>query len=866
MSSSTPPADTAYDVVYTEGLVLPDEGCCFHCGEPLPKVPFVAYVLGADRQMCCLGCQLAAQSIVEAHLEQYYLDRQKISRMASMPAKLDFGVYNHEEIKAQFSYQEGDSSVAELSVVGLRCAACTWLIESRLNKIEGVGLCQVNLTQQRMRVAWHEERVDIGTILQAINEIGYDAKPYRQDTHEAEMKRQNKIMLIRLGVAAIGAMQAMMFSIGLYFGQYSGMAAEHRDFLRLVAMIVSIPVVFYAGLPFFRSAMTALKVRQVNMDVPVSIALVLTFLASSYAVLTKSGETYFDSVAMFVFFLLAGRYVEHTARLKAANLAADLLTVEPKLVNLLSSDKALWQAWQSSENELDATKNRLNQAVDIDRYLQNLPTQGVPTHEVAVGDIIQVAAGDEIVADGVLLSASANVSQGLLTGEGELIAKYQGDVLLGGSQNDAEALVMMVTKARSDSQLALIDRLINRALSEKPKIAVDADRMARWFVARVLVLSFLVFVLWWWIDPSHALWATVAVLVATCPCALSLATPMALTVATNRLAQKQLLVTRGHTVPTLAQVTHVAFDKTGTLTTGTPNLLAVQLYRTVDLNQGDKADMVASYKAIAAALEMGSRHPMAQSLIAAAKGLHLPKVAECTYYAGGGIEAWIDGRQWRIGHGKFASTSEHRPDLAAYGANMSASLAVADGDQNFQVVADFYFNDSLRTDAKAIVQSLQKQGICPIMLTGDPNENAKILGDELGVQSYLGLLPEDKVQHIQALQKQGAVVLMVGDGINDAPVLAAADVSVAMANATDLAQVASDGVLLGSKLEPIVHAIAIAKKTQSIIRQNLRWAFFYNTAIIIPAAIGYVPPWAAAIGMSLSSLLVVLNALRIKRL
>lgn len=266
-----------------EAIMLPDADACFHCGEKLPKAKFETVVLGESRVMCCLGCQLVAQSIVEAGLEQYYLDRRTISPTASLPDALNFEVYNHEDIKAQFTYEESGATVTELSVIGLRCAACTWLIERKLHQLDGVGFCQVNLTQQRMRVAWDETVVSIAQILQAVHLVGYDAKPYRADSHNEMMRRHNKAMLIRLLIAGFGAMQAMMFSVGLYFGEYSGIADEHRDFLRMVSMIVSVPVVGYAGLPFFASAWSAIKARQINMDVPVSVALLLTFFASSYA-------------------------------------------------------------------------------------------------------------------------------------------------------------------------------------------------------------------------------------------------------------------------------------------------------------------------------------------------------------------------------------------------------------------------------------------------------------------------------------------------------------------------------------------------------------------------------------------------------
>lgn len=848
-----------------QSLVLPPDGACFHCGEILPKEPFFTMIFEENRPMCCLGCQLASKSIVEMGLEQYYLDRREISPTASLPTAMNFEAYNHDDIKSQFVYREDGASTAELSVANLRCTACTWLIETRLRQLDGIRACQVNLTQQRMRVSWHEGATNIGEILGAVHSVGYDARPYRQDTHEAMMKRQNKQMLIRLGVAAVGAMQAMMFSIGMYFGDYSGMAEEHRHFLRFVALVVTLPVIFYAGVPFFRSAYNALKARQVNMDVPVSVALITTFLASLYATLTGSGETYFDSVSMFIFFLLAGRYIEQNARLKASNMASDLVVIEPILVQKLAQDEALLTHHQN--NELNASL--------IDDWWQthqNLTKEVSPSnsHEdkvlaqaVKVGDVIWVDAGSQIICDGVLLSETATVSQSLLTGESDLIVKHRGDKMVGGSQNDAQPFVMLVTAEVDDSQIALIDRLMNRAMSEKPQIAQDADKMSRWFVARVLVLSALVFAVWWFIDSSQALWATVAVLVATCPCALSLATPIALTVATNRLAGLGFLATRGHTVQSLSEISHACFDKTGTLTVGQANLLAIVCKNT------DKDEQTHALK-LACSLEIGSKHPVAKALLTAGHGLHLPKVEHSTHHTAGGVEGQIEGKLYRIGHERFVLAEGELPhefteNLACHHANMSVLLSVYHEDK-WQVLARFYFNDAIRTDAHTLIDELKKRHITPIMLTGDPNPNALEVAKTLGIeQAYFGLSPSDKVAHIKALQERGHKVLMVGDGINDAPVLGVANVSVAMAGSADLAQVSADGVLLGGQLTAIARAVAVAVTSQAIIRQNLRWALIYNSAVLLPAGFGYVPPWLAAIGMSLSSLVVVVNALRIKR-
>lgn len=866
MSNSAPRASTNLPDTYmadTTELVLPPDGCCFHCGDPLPSEPFYTPVLGEARAMCCLGCELAAQSIVEAGLEQYYLDRSTINRTASLPDALyQLQAYDHREIQAQFVYQQDQLSVAELSVTNLRCAACSWLIESRLHALDGVAQCQVNLTQQRMRVLWDETRLPISQILAAIQAIGYDAKPYRQDTHVAMLARHNRRMVFQLGVAALGAMQAMMFAVGMYFGDYYGMAAQDKQFLRWVSLFVSIPVVLLAGAPFFASAWSALRARQVNMDVPIALAIVLTFAASIYATTSGTGETYYDSVSMLIFFLLAGKYVEHNARSKAANLAQDLVVVEPILVAKLGEYAVL------SADELAALP-----VSQLDALLKNAdtvtPDNLVSAPSLKVGDIVRIDAGSSVISDGILLSAHATVSQSLLTGESDLINKQRGDAIVGGSQNDSQPFVMQVTALPNDSQIGIIDRLVNRALSEKPQIARRADRMARWFVARVLLIASVVFVAWYVIEPEHAVWATVAVLVATCPCALSLATPIALTVATNRLASLGFLATRGHTLGALANVTHVAFDKTGTLTYGQPKLLHIEM-----LNDDTAQDKTDALLAIAAGMEVGSRHPIAHALLGAASQLHLPTLDNLQHIAGGGIAADIGEQHYRLGHSAFAldlaQDDNNRalvdlPNLTAHSASTSVTLSrqTATG---WHALAHFYFHDKVRETAQATVHGLQSAGIEVLILTGDPSAQAQQVGQALGIDTvYQGLTPDDKLVHIKALQDQGAVVQMVGDGVNDAPVLAGADVSTAMAGAADLAQVASDSVLIGGHLTAISHAHTVARKTEHIIRQNMRWAIGYNIAVLIPAALGYVPPWLAAIGMSLSSFGVVMNALRLKR-
>lgn len=789
-------------------------GTCYHCGEPLPARPLDVTILGEIRPMCCAGCQAVAAAIVDSGLENYYLERSEISPTAPLPDKLEIlAGYDHPETQSQFVHREDELACAELAVEGLSCAACAWLIERRLQQEPSVRQAAVNLSNHRLRLLWDDTQAPLSRLLADLDQLGYRARPFRQDTHAGKLRQESRRMLKQLGVAALGSMQVMMYAGSLYLGVEEN---EFRDFFRWTCLIVTLPVFFYSGYPFYRSAWISLRNRSLNMDVPVSIALISTFVISVYATLTSTGEIYFDSVSMFIFLLLAGRFLETRARQQAGETANDLSPVMPELAHR-----------QTPEGHED-----------------------VPVTQLQPGDLVMVRPGETIPCDGRVREGLSQVSEALLTGEPLPVDKTPGDSVSGGSQNHDGPLLVEILKSSSGSTLATLNHLINRALAEKPVLAQKADRIARWFSGLVLVLAFGVYAGWYFIDPHRALWATLAVLVATCPCALSLATPVALTLSTHRLARAGFLITRGHVFETLSAATHVVFDKTGTLTEGRLALVAAT---PLQAGSGREACL-----RIAAALEAGSEHPVA---VAFRHQVHadLPAVSHRRNHPGQGLSAEIEGKSWRIGHESFALGKSE----AAKPAEGRLRIWLSADDQ---AVAYFDFEDTVRPQAVKLIQALKARGLTTVLLSGDHSGLPASLGKTLGIDViHGGLSPEDKIRHVERIQAGGGIVVMVGDGINDAPVLGKAHVSVAMGSGADLAQLHSDVVLLGDRIESLDSALRLAGQTRRIIRQNLYWALVYNLAIVPPAALGYISPLLATIGMSASSLLVVLNALRIKR-
>jgi P-type Cu2+ transporter len=774
---------------------------------------------GKTRQACCRGCQAVAQTIIDSGQGAYYTHRTVLpaSPQQAEAELAQLGLYDLPEIQESFVRTETENiREAALILENIVCAACIWLNERHIAGLPGVLSVEINYATRRARVRWDNSRIQLSAILKAVSDIGYIAHPFDPGRYDDIYKRERNTAIKRLAIAGLGMMQVMMYALPTYTA--TDMSADIRLLMSWASLVLTIPVVGYSAWPFFIGAWRDLKRRTLGMDVPVALGVGTAFVASVYSTFSSHGEVYYDSVTMFVFLLLTGRFLEMNARRRAGVAVEELVKLIPAATTRLPD----WPA----RNE-----------------------EQVPVARLAAGDHVLVRPGETLPADGVVVDGDSAVSEAMLTGESQPVSKSVNASVVGGSLNQASPLVVRVDRLGADTRLASIVRLLDRAQSEKPRIGQLADRAAAWFVGLLLLITLGVGLAWIVIDPSKALWIVVSVLVVTCPCALGLATPAALTTATGRLTRLGLLTTRGHALETLARATDLVFDKTGTLTHG-----RLSVRRVVPL--GGRSERTVS--AIAAALEAGSEHPIAKALREAATPIATASRIRNT--PGRGVEGAIDGHTYRLGSPRFAAAGETPPAPPA--SDGSASwVALAD---ESGLIAWFALADTPRADAPDALAALQRLGLRLHLLSGDADATVRAAAQQLGIADWhAGALPEDKLAYVKALQDEGRIVAMVGDGINDAPVLAGAQVSIAMGEGADVAQAAADMVMLGSRLGTLADGVALARKTQRIIRENLGWALAYNLVAIPAAALGHVTPWIAGIGMSASSLLVVLNALRL---
>lgn len=802
---------------------------CFHCGLPCPDSnPLSVKIFEKERAMCCPGCRAVAQAIVDNGLDDYYKYRteQSVKTNSLVPEELEqLKLYDNDKLQSQFvssSSSEPDIKTASLILEGIVCAACVWLNEQHVNQLPGIQSFSINYSTQRARISWDDSQIKLSDILKSIADIGYRAHPFDPGRQESIQKKQRQKALIRLAVAGLGAMQVMMLAIALYAGDYSGISSELKLFFRWVSALIATPVVLYSAQTFFIGAWRDLKRKQLGMDVPVALAIGGAYLASLWATLSGTGQVYFDSVTMFTFFLLVGRFLELRARQRSGEVADSLVKLLPVM----------------------ATRIRDNES------------EQVMVNELCVNDHVRVKPGDIIPADGVIIDGQSSIDESLVTGESYPLRRLVNDKVIGGTVNIESPIIVCITNTGDETVLAGIQRLLDRAQTEKPRIALIADKVASYFVAVILVLAIVVGFAWWQIDSERAFWIVLSMLVVTCPCALSLATPAAMTAATGALTRLGVLVTRAHALETLSKVDTFVFDKTGTLTHGSLALKETILLGSLTERQ---------CHILAATLEQASEHPVAKAFLHL--GSNILAAEKIKAEVGLGVEARIEGKRYRIGQKHWLTEIVKEPlnipedDLVSDGIHSKIYLATDE-----QWLAAYTLEDQLRADAKDMMDQLTELDINTILLSGDQPAVVAKTAQALAIKTYYAeQTPDNKLSVIKELQQKNHLVAMVGDGVNDAPVLAAAQVSIAMGSGTRLAQASSDMVLLSENLRHIGQSIIHARHTFVIVKQNLGWAILYNITALPLAALGFIAPWLAAIGMSASSLFVVINALRLMK-
>lgn len=789
---------------------------CFHCGEPVPPgLDLTVPINGRQEPVCCVGCEAAASWIAGSGLTDYYRLRRTTADTPE-PEIMALEVWDRPALQRQYVHA-ADLRHHEVNLItdGIHCAACTWLIEQAMARVPGLHRVEANPVSRRVWLSWDPDKVRLSALLQRLHHLGFRSRPLDAEAAEDQWQAERRAALKRLGVAGLGMMQAMMYAVALWVGAFDEMETATRDFFRWVAFFVTTPVLVYSAFPFYKGMVRELRAGRLGMDTPVSLALVLAYVGSLVETIRGGPEVYFESVAMFVFFLAIGRFVEMSVRHRS-----------------LQSGEAL--AHRAP-------------AVALKRVGGDA-TETVAVTELEPGDRVRVLPGEALPADGVLVGVDAWVDESLLTGESRPIHKRPGEEVLAGSLCRDRALELEITALGQSTVLAALGRMMDKAARQRPRLARQAERMAAWFVARVLIFTAGAALVWLFLDPTRVFPITLAVLVVCCPCALSLAVPTALAAAQRRLARMGMLVVSGDALEALSRVDTVVFDKTGTLTDAGMSVVSVELLapdHTADQNRA---------LAIAAALETESTHPLARAFAPGARAD--VSAGELETVAGGGVMGCFEGEYWRLGKLEFVTEGCPAP-----GRDDRIYLGCGG-----RLVAAFEIRADLKPDAAETVRELKSLGLEVILLSGDSQAAVARCAATLGIEDHAARMwPQEKLKRVQALQVDGHRVVMVGDGVNDAPVLAGADVALALASGSGLAQSSADVIVATDRLIGVPEIIRSARRTRRVIRQNFGWALSYNLSAVPFAAMGFITPWMAALGMSLSSLAVTLNATRLTR-
>lgn len=776
------------------------------------------------------------QTIHESGLENFYQRLQAAELAPPAEHTQNLEQYDLPEIQADFVSHSNTTAEATLLVEGIHCAACVWLIERALEPLPGVIKAEVNLAHHRLRLQWDTANTKLSTILKRLSAIGYSAVPYDPERAEGAARKQNKSMLYRMAFAGFGVANMMWITVSLYAGELSAskIDQEHKIFFWWVSMILATPVLLYSGWPFLKAGIQGLLNRRPTMDLPITIGVWATYLYSVWIVLQGKGEVYFDIVVTFLFIILIGRYLEGMSRRNAASASARMMEMQPRSATLLADG--------------------VPKLVDV-RTLKH-------------DDQLLVKPGERFAVDGRVVDGESQADESMLTGESRLVDKAVGDQVVAGAINGNGTLVIAAEQIGKDTALAKIVGLVEEAQGSKAPIQCTTDRIVPWFVLATLSLAAITFLYWSNVaDFDTALLAGVSVLIITCPCAFGMATPMSIVVSVGHAASHGVLVRNGAALELLAGASHVVFDKTGTLTEGRMGVSCVVPA------EGQGLDGTGLLR-LAARAESGSEHAIAHAIVTHARveGVIDDTELATTVQAvpGRGISAVMDGKTVQVGSaGYMQQLDVEIPDaLSVQQQRLESEMGLAvyiatDG----VVVGMIGLQDKVRDGAAEVVQAMRARGLGVTLLTGDSRAAAMRVAEVLGgdIEVIAEVLPQQKDSVIAALQARGERVVMVGDGVNDAPALVRADVGVAMGAGTDVSMACADIVLMGNQLDRLNFAIDLARQAIRTIRQNIAIALTYNVILIPTAMSGSLTPVFASIAMPISSLLVIGNAIMIRR-
>lgn len=843
----------------TEPLAdLPSQPVCYHCGLEVVSGPFSETINGKDLMFCCNGCRAVCKYIHDTGLSGYY-DKRDRSRPEGPPLLLAGDMVANLEPK--FVKAVGDISEMSVIIEGIHCAACIWLIEKVLGETDGVVAARVNFSTNRARIQWRSNRIEIKDILKRITFLGYGAIPYDPSAVEDPMTVRSSEALLRLVVAAFCTVAAMFLAEGLYAGFFWGIDASSRNFMQLLSLIVTAPVIFYSGTPFMRGAYKGLRNGAMTMDLPVALGALITYTYSAWATIEQRGDVYFDSAAMFIFLILIGRYLEAASKRKAGSATERLLNLGAKTATVIRNGERLT----------------------------------LPVNEVRVGDMVEVRPGEKVPVDGVIAEGGSRVDESMLTGESRPVKKGVGSQVSGATMNMDGTFFFKATKVGGETVLARIIRLVEDAQSSKAGIQRIADRIASYFVPTVLAISALTYIYWSGHAPERAVIYAVAVLIITCPCALALATPAAVIAGTGAGAKEGILIKNGEVLEKAHKATHVIFDKTGTLTEG--RMGVVDIVHSAECPSTGSGRAAFSFMLsrskqdellyLAAIIENGSEHPIGKAIVreAADRKIEMKtKVKGFKAYPGKGVEGKIE---WPVAGGQWSAVFVgNRRFMMEKGFQIPEKLIVEEerlGSEGKTVVfvstdhrppatdhclsGLIAVSDRVRPEAREAVDALKKMGLRVTLLTGDNRRVAEAVAASVGADDVIAeVMPEEKEGVIRGLQDKGETVVMVGDGVNDAPALVRADIGIAVGSGTDVAIESADIILLNGNPMLVSRALGISRNTFGIIKGNLWISFLYNMVFTPLAAFGFIVPVMAGIAMPLSSLAVIGNSIRAGRI